>query len=77
MLLVMLVSGAFLSSCEQDNPDPEHSIIVVNKKDRTPSTTGWMRTSSILTTSSSNIATNWMNPRSPGIPSRRIMMLPS
>ena len=36
MLLVMLVSGAFLSSCEQDNPDPEHSIIVVNKKDRTP-----------------------------------------
>ena len=36
MLLVMLVSGAFLSSCEQDNPDPEYSIIVVNKKDRTP-----------------------------------------
>lgn len=36
MLLVLLVSGAVLSSCEQDNPDPEHSIIVVNKKDRTP-----------------------------------------
>jgi substrate import-associated zinc metallohydrolase lipoprotein len=32
----MLAAFPFLVSCQQDNPDREHSIIVVNKKDRTP-----------------------------------------
>ena len=35
-LVALLAVSAFLTSCEQDNPDPEHSIIIVNKKDRTP-----------------------------------------
>ena len=36
ILTAMLAAAPFLVSCEQDNPDREHSIIVVNKKDRTP-----------------------------------------
>jgi substrate import-associated zinc metallohydrolase lipoprotein len=32
----MLAAFPFLVSCQQDNPDRENSIIVVNKKDRTP-----------------------------------------
>jgi substrate import-associated zinc metallohydrolase lipoprotein len=32
----MLAAAPFLVSCEQDNPDRDNSIIVVNKKDRTP-----------------------------------------
>ena len=36
ILTAMLAAFPFLVSCQQDNPDREHSIIVVNKKDRTP-----------------------------------------
>ena len=36
ILTAMLAAFPFLVSCEQDNPDRENSIIVVNKKDRTP-----------------------------------------
>ena len=36
ILTAMLAAAPFLVSCEQDNPDRDHSIIVVNKKDRTP-----------------------------------------
>ena len=36
ILTAMLAAAPFLVSCEQDNPDRQHSIIVVNKKDRTP-----------------------------------------
>ena len=36
ILTAMLAAAPFLVSCQQDNPDWEHSIIVVNKKDRTP-----------------------------------------
>ena len=36
ILTAMLAAAPFLVSCQQDNPDREHSIIVVNKKDRTP-----------------------------------------
>ena len=35
-IIALLAFFPFLTSCEQDNPDPENSIIVVNKKDRTP-----------------------------------------
>ena len=36
ILTAMLAAAPFLVSCEQDNPDRDNSIIVVNKKDRTP-----------------------------------------
>ncbi len=36
ILTAMLAAFPFLVSCQQDNPDRENSIIVVNKKDRTP-----------------------------------------
>ncbi len=36
ILTAMLAAAPFLVSCEQDNPDWDNSIIVVNKKDRTP-----------------------------------------
>ena len=36
ILTAMLAAFPFLVSCEQDNPDRDNSIIVVNKKDRTP-----------------------------------------
>ena len=36
ILTAMLAAAPILVSCEQDNPDRDNSIIVVNKKDRTP-----------------------------------------